>query len=53
MNDIISARIRRIIIGTANSIVTKIEGLAPETVLEQAIEVAEDEFQAYLSVISH
>lgn len=37
MNDKISHRIRRIISGTANSIVTKIEGLAPEIILEQAI----------------
>lgn len=37
MNDTISARIRRIITGTASSIVSKIEGLAPEAVLEQAI----------------
>lgn len=37
MNEKISQRIRRIITGTANSIVTKIEGLAPEIVLEQAI----------------
>lgn len=37
MNDHISARIRRIIAGTAHTIVTRIEGLAPEMVLEQAI----------------
>lgn len=37
MNDTISNRIRRIITGTASSIVSKIEGLAPEVVLEQAI----------------
>jgi len=37
MNEKISQRIRRIISGTANSIVSKIEGLAPEIVLEQAI----------------
>lgn len=37
MNERISHRIRRIITGTANSIVSKIEGLAPEVVLEQAI----------------
>ena len=33
----ISSRIRRIIAGTANSIVEKIEGLAPEAVLKEAI----------------
>lgn len=38
MKDTISSRIRRIITGTANSIVSKIEGLAPETILEQAID---------------
>jgi phage shock protein A len=37
MNEKISQRIRRIITGSANSIVTKIEGLAPEIILEQAI----------------
>ena len=37
MKDTISNRIRRIITGTASSIVTKIEGLAPEVVLEQAV----------------
>lgn len=37
MNEKISQRIRRIITGSANSIVTKIEGLAPEMILEQAI----------------
>lgn len=51
MNDTISARIRRIITGTANSIVTKIEGLAPETILEQAIDEVDnalDEIRAEL-----
>lgn len=38
MKDTISNRIRRIITGTAHSIVTKIEGLAPGTILEQAID---------------
>ncbi len=37
MKDSIASRISRIITGTANSIVSKIEGLAPEAVLEQAI----------------
>lgn len=37
MRDSIASRIGRIITGTANSIVSKIEGLAPEVVLEQAI----------------
>lgn len=37
MNDTISSRIRRIITGTANSIVAKIEGLTPEAILEAAI----------------
>jgi phage shock protein A len=37
MNEKISQRIRRIVTGSANSIVTKIEGLAPEMILEQAI----------------
>lgn len=37
MKESISSRIRRIITGTANSIVSKIEGLAPEAVLKQAI----------------
>jgi phage shock protein A len=38
MNDSINSRIRRIISGTASSIVSKIEGLAPLVVLEQAID---------------
>jgi len=42
MNESISARIRRIITGTANSIVSKIEGLAPEVILEQAIDEVDD-----------
>jgi len=37
MRDEISARIRRIIAGTAHTIVSRIEGLAPEMILEQAI----------------
>ena len=37
MKESISSRIRRIIAGTANSIVEKIEGLAPEAVLKEAI----------------
>lgn len=37
MKDSIRNRIGRILTGTANSIVTKIEGLTPEVVLEQAI----------------
>ncbi|MBC2602416.1 PspA/IM30 family protein [Puniceicoccus vermicola] len=42
MKDTISNRIRRIITGTASSIVSKIEGLAPEVVLEQAIAEVDD-----------
>ncbi|MGE9291901.1 MAG: PspA/IM30 family protein [Puniceicoccales bacterium] len=42
MKDTISSRIRRIITGTASSIVSKIEGLAPEVVLEQAIAEVDD-----------
>ncbi len=42
MKDTISSRIRRIITGTASSIVSKIEGLAPEVVLEQAIAEIDD-----------
>jgi phage shock protein A len=38
MNDHLSSRIRRIITGTANTLVSKIEGLAPLMVLEQAID---------------
>jgi phage shock protein A len=37
MKDNIRTRIGRILTGTANSIVSKIEGLAPEVVLQQAI----------------
>jgi len=37
MKDSIRNRIGRILTGTANSIVSKIEGLAPEVILEQAI----------------
>lgn len=37
MRDSISRRIRRIITGSANSIVARIEGLAPALILEQAI----------------
>lgn len=42
MKDTISNRIRRIITGTASSIVSKIEGLAPEVVLEQAVAEVDD-----------
>ncbi|MCH6255183.1 PspA/IM30 family protein [Puniceicoccaceae bacterium K14] len=42
MKDNIASRISRIITGTANSIVSKIEGLAPEAVLEQAITEVDD-----------
>lgn len=55
MKDSISNRIRRIITGTASSIVSKIEGLAPETVLEQAIaevDAALDEVKAELGRIT-
>lgn len=37
MKDSIRTRIGRILTGTANTIVSKIEGLAPEVVLEQAV----------------
>lgn len=37
MKDTIRSRIGRILTGTANTIVTKIEGLAPEVILEQAV----------------
>ncbi len=55
MNDSISNRIRRIITGTASSIVTKIEGIAPEVVLQQAIaevDGALDEVKAELGRIT-
>ena len=55
MNDTISSRIRRIITGTAGSIVSKIEGLAPEAILEQAIaevDSALDEIKAELGRIT-
>lgn len=55
MKDTISNRIRRIITGTANSIVTKIEGLAPEAVLEAAIHEVDgaiDEVRAELGRIT-
>jgi len=42
MKDSISSRIRRIIAGTANSIVSKLEGLDPEGILKQAIEEVDD-----------
>ncbi len=54
MKDSISARIRRIITGTANSIVSRIEGLAPETILEQAIDEVDsaiDEVKAELGLV--
>lgn len=46
MNDTISSRIRRIITGTAQSIVAKIEGLAPEVILERAIDEVDDAIDA-------
>lgn len=55
MKDSIANRISRIIAGTANSIVSKIEGLAPEIVLEQAIsevDSALDEVRAELGAIT-
>lgn len=55
MNDSISSRIGRIITGTAYSIVSKIEGLAPEAVLEQAITEVDqvlDEVRAALGGIT-
>ena len=42
MKDSISSRIRRIIAGTAHSIVSKLEGLDPEGVLKQAISEVDD-----------
>ncbi|TVQ86328.1 MAG: hypothetical protein EA400_13220 [Chromatiaceae bacterium] len=51
MRDRISSRIRRIITGSANSIVARIEGLAPAMILEQAIaevDSAIDEVRAEL-----
>jgi phage shock protein A len=42
MKDSISSRIRRIIAGTANSIVSKLEGLDPAGVLKQAIGEVDD-----------
>lgn len=42
MKDSIATRISRIITGTANTIVSRIEGLAPELVLEQAIDEVDD-----------
>lgn len=55
MRDNIASRIGRIITGTANSIVSKIEGLAPEVVLEQAITEVDgvlDEVRAELGNIT-
>lgn len=55
MRDSIASRIGRIITGTANSIVSKIEGLAPEVVLEQAISEVDgvlDEVRAELGNIT-
>lgn len=55
MNDSISNRIRRIITGTAGSIVSKIEGLAPEAILAQAIaevDSALDEVKAELGRVT-
>ncbi len=54
MNDSISSRIRRIITGTAQSIVSSIEGLAPEAVLHQAIDEVDgaiDEVRAELGKV--
>ncbi len=54
MKESISSRITRIITGTANSIVSKIEGLAPGAILEQAInevDGAVDEVRAELGRI--
>lgn len=54
MNDSISSRIRRIITGTAHSIVTTIEGLAPEHILSQAIDEVDhaiDEVRAELGKV--
>lgn len=42
MKDSIASRISRIITGTAYSIVSKIEGLAPEGILDQAISEVDD-----------
>lgn len=55
MNDTISNRIRRIITGSASSIVSKIEGLAPEVVLQQAIaevDAALDDVKAELGGVT-
>ena len=55
MKDSISNRIGRIIAGTANSIVSKIEGLAPDSVHEQAInelDQALDEVKVELGLVS-
>lgn len=55
MKDSIANRISRIITGTASSIVSKIEGLAPEVVLEQAISEVDDaldEVRAELGAIT-
>lgn len=55
MKDSIASRIGRIITGTANSIVSKIEGMAPEAVLEQAISEVDgvlDEVRAELGNIT-
>lgn len=55
MNDRISNRIRRIITGTASSIVSKIEGLAPEAILAEAIaevDSALDEVKAELGRVT-
>jgi phage shock protein A len=54
MNDSIASRIRRIITGTAHSIVTTIEGLAPENILGQAIDEVDhaiDEVRAELGKV--
>ena len=55
MKENISGRIRRIITGTANTIVSKIEGMAPVAILEEAIrevDGAVDEVRAELGAIT-
>ncbi len=42
MKESISDRIRRVITGTANSLVSKIEGVAPEIILKEAINEVDD-----------
>ncbi|TVR52441.1 MAG: PspA/IM30 family protein [Puniceicoccaceae bacterium] len=55
MKDTIRARITRIMTGTAHTIVSKIEGLAPEMILEQAInevDAAVDDVRAELGRVT-